>query len=58
MNSIPGHGKVSVTPVDDLQKALESARSLFEDSKVLFEALDSKATFERLFLAARRLPQP
>jgi len=54
----PGHGKVSVTPVDDLQKALASARSLLADSKILFKALDSKATFERLFMAARRFPQP
>ena len=54
----PGHGKISVSPAEDLQKALEAAQSLLADSKVLFEALDSKATFERLFMAARGFPLP
>jgi hydroxyacylglutathione hydrolase len=52
----PGHGKISITPIEDLQKAVKDSRALLEDSKILFEALDTKAIFERLFSAARRIP--
>jgi len=52
----PGHGRISTTPSEDLQKALQKARDLLEESKILFEALDTKATFKRLFAAARRIP--
>jgi len=54
----PGHGKVSFSPQKDLQRALQKARDLLEESKILFEALDTKATFKRLFAAARRFPTP
>lgn len=50
----PGHGKFSTSPIEDLEKAAENAKVLLEDSKILFEILDTKATFERLFSAARR----
>ncbi len=49
----PGHGSISKAPQEDLEKALENSRTILEDSKVLFEALDTKATFRRLFLEAK-----
>lgn len=54
----PGHGRISTTPQEDLQRAVEDARAILEDSKVLFEALDTKATFARLFSARRKFPSP
>lgn len=54
----PGHGRISKTPQEDLKKALEEARSLLEESKALFGTLDTKATFERLFLSWRKFPLP
>ncbi len=54
----PGHGRISTTPQEDLHKALEDSRAILEDSKILFEALDTKATFERLFSAWRKFPLP
>ena len=54
----PAHGKISKTPDKDLQKAVKDARILLEESKFLFKTLDTKATFERLFSAARRRPMP
>jgi glyoxylase-like metal-dependent hydrolase (beta-lactamase superfamily II) len=54
----PGHGRISTSPDQDIQKALEDTRSLLEDSKMLFEALDTKATFERLFFSWRKFPLP
>ena len=38
----PGHGKISKTPEEDMHCALEYALSLFEDSKLLFQAMASK----------------
>jgi hypothetical protein len=35
----PGHGKISKEPAEDMHKALQYAMSLFEDSKLLFQAL-------------------
>ncbi|MGA2466007.1 MAG: MBL fold metallo-hydrolase [Thermodesulfobacteriota bacterium] len=54
----PGHGRISTTPQDDLQKALEDSRAMLDDSKILFEALDTKATFQRLFSSIRKFPIP
>lgn len=54
----PGHGRVSSTPQEDLKKAVENAHSLLEESRVLFETLDTKATFTRLFKAIRKFPRP
>ncbi len=53
-----GHGRISTTPQEDLQRAVEDARAILEDSKVLFEELDTKATFARLFSARRKFPSP
>jgi len=54
----PGHGKISTAPQVDLQKAVENARTLLEESKMLFDALDTQATFERLFFSWRKFPLP
>jgi glyoxylase-like metal-dependent hydrolase (beta-lactamase superfamily II) len=54
----PGHGRISRTPQEDLQKAVEESRTILEESKILFEALDTKATFNRLFSAIRKFPLP
>jgi glyoxylase-like metal-dependent hydrolase (beta-lactamase superfamily II) len=54
----PGHGRISKKPQEDLRKAVEEARTLLEESKLLFGALDTKATFERLFLSWRKFPLP
>jgi len=35
----PGHGRISVTPEKDMKQAVIYARTLMEDSKVLFEAI-------------------
>ena len=54
----PGHGKISTRPHEDLSKATEEARLLLDESKVLFEALDTRETFERLFFSWRKFPLP
>jgi hypothetical protein len=53
----PGHGRISTTPQVDLQKAVEDSRAILEDSKILFETLDNKASFARLTLAVRKVPK-
>ena len=52
----PGHGKISKTPQEDLAKALENSQGLFEESKALFEALDTASTYERYFSDIRKQP--
>ena len=54
----PGHGWISKTPAEDMSMAVERAQALLEESKILFEVLDTKATFERLFFAARKFALP
>ena len=38
----PGHGKVSDAPEEDIDRALHRTRALFQESKLLFEALSQK----------------
>jgi len=38
----PGHGRISSTPEQDMKQAVVYARTLMEDSKVLFEAITPK----------------
>jgi len=38
----PGHGRLSDTPEEDIEKALLHTKTLFEESKILFEALSQK----------------
>lgn len=51
----PGHGRISMTPEDDLKRAVEYAKNVMDDSKILFEALAKKEllskTAERLLKA-------
>jgi len=54
----PGHGGISTNPQEDLRKALEESRAILEDSKILFEALDTKAAFKRIFLDATKHSLP
>jgi hypothetical protein len=53
----PGHGRISNTPQEDLQRAVDESRAILEDSKVLFETLDTKASFARLAAATRKAPK-
>jgi glyoxylase-like metal-dependent hydrolase (beta-lactamase superfamily II) len=43
----PGHGRVSDKPAEDIDKALQFTRTLFEESKILFQALSQKVLRER-----------
>lgn len=52
----PGHGKISKTPDEDLSKALEYSQGLLEESKALFEVLDTRKTYERYFLDLQKRP--
>jgi len=38
----PGHGRISLNPEQDMKQAVVYARTLLEDSKMLFEALTKK----------------
>lgn len=40
--SYPGHGRISETPEEDMRRALGYARALFEDSKLLFQAMATR----------------
>jgi len=51
----PGHGKISNMPQEDLQRAVDESRAILEDSKIIFETLDTKASFARLSLATRKV---
>ena len=50
----PGHGPVSKTPREDMRKAVADSRTLMEDCKVLFETIDTKASFMRLLTSVRK----
>ena len=52
----PGHGRISLTPQEDLKKALENSLELLDESKALFEAIDTKSTYERYFSDIRKQP--
>ncbi|MFZ2446796.1 MAG: MBL fold metallo-hydrolase [Syntrophobacteraceae bacterium] len=54
----PGHGRVSYSPAEDLAKALENSKLLMEESKALFDAIDTKSTYEGYFAALRKQPPP
>lgn len=44
----PGHGKISVDPSNDFQKALKGSINLMNDTKALFDALDSQSEFSNI----------
>lgn len=54
----PGHGPISTTPREDMQKAVTDSRTLMEDCKVLFETIDTKTSFMRLLTSARKPKKP
>ena len=39
----PGHGRLSDSPEEDIQRGLENARNLFEDTKIVFEVLTQRS---------------
>jgi|GEM_PF-1783731 len=51
------HGRILTAPQEGLQKAVEESRAIWEDPKVLFEILDTKASFARLTLVVRKVPK-
>jgi hydroxyacylglutathione hydrolase len=42
----PGHGRISYTPEQDMKQAVVYARTLMQDSKILFEAITPKKSNE------------
>jgi glyoxylase-like metal-dependent hydrolase (beta-lactamase superfamily II) len=54
----PGHGRASKSAKEDIERALDGARGLLDDSRTLFEALDTRGTFRRTFLSLRGFPLP
>jgi glyoxylase-like metal-dependent hydrolase (beta-lactamase superfamily II) len=53
----PGHGNISGAPMEDIESALAKSRSLLEDTKLLFETLNTKETYRRLLSSARNHPR-
>lgn len=51
----PGHGRLSTHPAADLEMALERSITLLDDSRALFEALESRKNFDHIFRSARNL---
>lgn len=51
----PGHGRVSTAPAADLEMALSRSRALLEDSKMLFDAMNSTRHFEQILRSTRDL---
>ena len=54
----PGHGPISTVPREDMRKAVTDARTLMEDCKVLFEAIDTKSSFMRFLTPVRKPKKP
>ena len=54
----PGHGKISNKPYDDLNKAKENAMRILNNSRVLFNTLNTKKSFETIFKTARKFSLP
>ena len=55
---LPGHGPISDTPADDIQKAIQAAMILLRDTRILFDTLNTQETFQRLLSSARNRPIP
>jgi glyoxylase-like metal-dependent hydrolase (beta-lactamase superfamily II) len=54
----PGHGPISKTPQEDIQKAVADSCTLMEDCKVLFEAIDTKTSLIRYVTSSRKTKKP
>lgn len=44
----PGHGRVSSTPYDDLDRGIHGSSLLMSDTKTLFDAINVKSAFDRI----------
>jgi glyoxylase-like metal-dependent hydrolase (beta-lactamase superfamily II) len=44
----PGHGRTSRTPYPDLETAIRRSESLIQETKALFNAVDSRGTFKHI----------
>jgi hypothetical protein len=53
-----GHGPLSSSPGEDIQKAIEPSLELLRDTRMLFDTLNTRQTFERLLGSARNRPRP
>lgn len=54
----PGHGKISQRPYDDLNKAIENATKILNNSRLLFNTLNTNKSFETIFKSARKFVLP
>lgn len=50
----PGHGRISYTPEEDIEKATEQSLLLLENTKTLFSVLDTSKGFATMFAATKR----
>jgi len=44
----PGHGRISSTPEEDFEKAIKASVNLANDTRSLFNALDSRDEFAQI----------
>ena len=54
----PGHGKISNRPYHDLNEAIANAAKILNNSRVLFNTLNTKKSFETIFKTARKFSLP
>jgi glyoxylase-like metal-dependent hydrolase (beta-lactamase superfamily II) len=52
---LPGHGRLSDAPQDDVRIALRRSHALLHDTAELFDALDARANFEPIMQSVRDL---
>ena len=54
----PSHGKTSNTPRQDLNKAIERSFLLMNETRILFDTLDTKQIYKRLLSSAKNYSSP
>jgi hydroxyacylglutathione hydrolase len=54
----PGHGRISLKPQEDLDRAIELAQSLVSDTRELFKALDAGTSFDHILRSAAGYSRP
>ena len=52
---LPGHGRLSDTPQDDVRIAIQRSHGLLADTAQLFDALDARSNFEPIMQSVRDL---
>jgi hydroxyacylglutathione hydrolase len=52
---LPGHGRLSDTPQEDVRIAIQRSHGLLSDTAQLFDALDARANFEPIMQSVRDL---